>query len=178
MPKLLEAVFLIQRVRPGRIKNGAALCEDARNSYRGELHDPLLYRHALIDEPLPSILNAHKAMRVSFAAVLHNCPNGCIESGTVSAAGEYADVHNLSLLTRLLPFPQKEYKHGKPRDEGEWELVWSFQTTYDRVRFWPRIAASFLGILADSEQTRSIHRKKVALLHQNGALGIWFDHSR
>ena len=39
---------------------------------------------------LPAVLDAQKAVFVSFAAILHNCPNCCIESRTIPAAGEYA----------------------------------------------------------------------------------------
>src|ERR1700758_530681 len=100
--KLLKAVFLTQWVRPRRIKNGAAFCENVRDSSGGELHNPIFYRDALIDAPLPSILDAHKAVRVPFAAVLHNGPDGCIESRTISAAGEYADVHSSAFLDPIV----------------------------------------------------------------------------
>src|SRR5579864_1970239 len=98
MPKIFKAVFLAQWIRPRRIKNGAAFCENARNGDRSELHNPLLDGHAFIDEPLPAVLDAEKAVSVSFAAILHNCPNCRIESRSISTASQYANLHSPSFV--------------------------------------------------------------------------------
>src|SRR5436309_2397165 len=81
MLEIFKAVFLAQWVSPRRIKNGAALRENAGNGDRRELHNPFFDRHASIDEPLPAIFDPDKAVFVSFAAIFHNCPNCALSPG-------------------------------------------------------------------------------------------------
>src|SRR5215471_692878 len=114
--KVLKAVFLAQWVRPRRIKDGAAFCENTGDSYRGELHDPLLHGHPFMDESFPPVLDAHKAVRIPLAAVFHDGPDGCIESRTISAAGEHADIHISSFLDPIVAVRAGRIQTGKLRD--------------------------------------------------------------
>src|SRR6266849_753945 len=102
MLKIFKAVFLAQWISPRRIKNGAALRENPGNRDRGELHNPFFDGHAFIDEPLPAVLDAEKAVFVSFAAIFHNCPNCRIESRTISTASQYANLHSPSSLMQIV----------------------------------------------------------------------------
>src|SRR5690606_6665484 len=89
----LQATLNGVRVVARRAQQGATGVEDPADVAAGEL------LHVPLGDTLPPVAEADDGVAVLAQTVLHHCPDGGVEAGTVSTAGEQTDSHSVSFAS-------------------------------------------------------------------------------